>query len=242
MIEAAFPGDRVLLNRMRRVEFAMRILRKTPPALAVLSVVLLCVRGAQTSRRETSPTLSNEARSSVSVPALGRAMADFTGDSHPDIATVELNGFDSPTAEYSIEIRLSEGGRQSLRLAAPFGGLQITPKDVTGDGNLDLIVRAARSRAPVAVFLNDGRGHFSRAALSMFAQALRDLPSELGPSASRLYSIATLISSEPYSIACRNTSIRDPRTQEGSVLSSSFGVPLYLFLPFGSSRAPPAIA
>jgi hypothetical protein len=93
-------------------------------------------------------------------PALGLTMADFTGDTHPDLATVELEKLDSSSALYWIEIRLTEGGHQVLKLRAPFGGLLITPKDVTGDGNLDLIVRSAKSRAPVALFLNDGSGHF----------------------------------------------------------------------------------
>src|SRR5580658_1189339 len=40
--------------------------------------------------------------------SLGFAMADFTGDTHPDLATVELRGFDSSNAEYTIEVQLTE--------------------------------------------------------------------------------------------------------------------------------------
>ena len=53
---------------------------------------------------------------------MGLAMADFTGDTHPDLATVQLERFDSPSARYSIEIRLSEGGRQSLGALTPGAG------------------------------------------------------------------------------------------------------------------------
>src|ERR1700722_3085149 len=92
-------------------------------------------------------------------PAIGLAMADFTGDTHPDVATVELDRFDSASVDYWIEIQLTEGGHQFLKLTAPFGGLRITPRDVTGDGNLDLIVRSANSGVLLGVYLNDGRGH-----------------------------------------------------------------------------------
>jgi len=210
--------------------------------LLALSLALPFMRSAQTGGRGSATALPNHASSSLAIPALGIAMADFTGDTHPDLATVELERFDSPTAHYSIEIRLSEGGGQSLRLTAPFGGLLITPKDVTGDGNLDLIVRSARSRMPVAVFLNDGRGHFSPAALSSFAQALRDVPYELGPTADHAHFGATLIPPESYTIACRKAPIRDPQPQVGALPFANFRVPTHLLLPFGSNRAPPAVA
>jgi hypothetical protein len=92
---------------------------------------------------------------------LGLAIADFTGDSHPDLAAVGFDRVDASNGYYVIEIALSEGGRQSLTFAAPPGGLLLTPKDVTGNGTLDLVVRSAVSRLPVAVFFNDGCGHFS---------------------------------------------------------------------------------
>jgi hypothetical protein len=106
---------------------------------------------------------------------LGLAMADFTGDSHPDLATVGFDRLDSKNAYYVIEITLSEGGRQSLVFAAPPGGLLLTPKDVTGDGNVDLVVRSAVSRLPIAVFLNDGCGHFSIRGSGHSTDAIRGL-------------------------------------------------------------------
>jgi hypothetical protein len=251
MREAAFPADGRTQKRTNPVErfdrhealvFTKRVLGKAIPALVALCVALLFVRGAQTGDHQGSPTLSNKTSLSLMVPALGLAMADFTGDTHPDLATVQLERFDSPSARYSIEIRLSEGGRQSLKLTAPFGGLLITPKDVTGDGNLDLIVRSARSHVPVAIFLNNGRGHFSPAALSSFAQALRDVPYELGNAAEQPYFGATLIPPESYTAACRNASIRDQRRQDGMLPPANFGVPSHSFLPFGSNRAPPTVA
>jgi hypothetical protein len=93
---------------------------------------------------------------------LGVAMADFTGDSRPYRATVNLARFGPHSADYFIEIRLTEGGSQLLGLTAPPGGVVITPEDVTGDGTIDLVVRGAGSLEPVAIFINDGCGRFSR--------------------------------------------------------------------------------
>jgi len=175
--------------------------------------------------------------------SLGFAMADFTGDTHPDLATVELNRFDSASVQYLIEIQLTEGGHQVLRLTAPFGGLLITPKDVTGDGSLDLIIRAAKSHVTVAVFLNDGFGHFSAAAQpAAFARALREVPSELGFTTEQFRFGATVVSSESYTAECQGGSARNPQEQEGSLFSADCSAPFHSFLPFGSNRAPPAVA
>jgi hypothetical protein len=89
---------------------------------------------------------SDPSPADFSVPAgaipLGLAMADFTGDTHPDLATLELDRLDSSHAYYVIEIHLTEGGRQSLRLTAPARSLVLTPMDVRGDGILDLVVHS----------------------------------------------------------------------------------------------------
>lgn len=174
--------------------------------------------------------------------ALGLAMADFTGDGHPDLATVGVGWFDSSRAHYSIEIRLTEGGSQSLELTAPFGGLLVTPKDVTGDGTLDLVVRAVGSRAPVAVFLNDGCGHFSATEPAAFAKVLAQIPAEFGfTTDEQLYFSATLVSSEAYTLKCQSASARNPQEQDGSLLPAHDSAPSHSFLPFGSNRAPPSL-
>ena len=173
---------------------------------------------------------------------LGLAMADFTGDSHPDLATIKLARFDSSTAQYVIEIQLTEGGHQSLRLTAPQGGLFITPKDVTGDGTLDLIVRSVGSQSPVAVFLNDGCGHFSAREPAPFARAIKDVPTESELTTTALFFGAPALGQGVYSVACQDES-RSPLQQERRTLRFGSDRALYwLFSSFGSNRAPPAIA
>jgi len=175
-------------------------------------------------------------------PALSLAMADFTGDTHPDLATVELEKLDFSSARYWIEIRLTEGGHQVLKLRAPLGGLLITPRDVTGDGNLDLIVRSASSRAPVALFLNDGNGHFSRADVASFANALRDGPSEFAFTAQETYLGANLACLESYTADCPAGALGYMQKQEGAMLLPDYGSVSLLFRSFGADRAPPSFA
>jgi hypothetical protein len=107
-------------------------------------------------------------------PEVALAMADFTGDTHPDLAILQLHQVGSSSAQYSIEIQLTEGTQQILTLTAPFGGLEVTPKDVTGDGNLDLVIHSSPSHKLIAVFLNDGAGHFHRADNALFPAARSD--------------------------------------------------------------------
>jgi len=101
-------------------------------------------------------------------PDVAFAIADFDGDLHPDVVTVQAATGNSRTSNYSIQLRLSAIGQHSIQLVAPAGGLQIEARDVDGDDTIDLVLRTAWFRLPVAIFLNDGHGGFSRAELADF--------------------------------------------------------------------------
>jgi hypothetical protein len=98
------------------------------------------------------------------------AISDFDGDFHPDLASVQAGATAFGSTDYWIQLQLSSAGRQSIRLVAPAGGLLIEARDVNGDHAVDLILSTS-SRQPVAVFLNDGHGNFSRVASSAFPGA-----------------------------------------------------------------------
>jgi hypothetical protein len=89
------------------------------------------------------------------------AIADFDGDSRPDLATVEIGQIGPSRARYWIGFQLSSGPQQMIGVNAPVGGLNITSRDVDGDQSLDLIVTTAWFNQPVAVLLNDGHGNFT---------------------------------------------------------------------------------
>jgi hypothetical protein len=95
-------------------------------------------------------------------PGPSFAIADFDGDLHPDLASVEVSSTNSRQTIYSIRLQLTAGGRQAIRVVAPSGGLQILARDVNGDHAIDLVLATAALGEPVAVLLNDGRGGFKQ--------------------------------------------------------------------------------
>ena len=99
------------------------------------------------------------------------AIADFDGDSRPDLAIVQVGQIGRQDTHYSIGIQLSTGGRQTVGVTAPSGGLRLDSRDVNGDKFLDVIVTTVWTNLPVAILLNDGRGNFSQSDPSTFEGA-----------------------------------------------------------------------
>jgi len=115
-----------------------------------------------------------DARNLRSVPAgpgLPFAIDDFDGDLRPDLASVQTGRTDFARADYWIQLQFATGGRQSFQVVASIGGLKIAARDVNGDRAVDLVLTTALFGQPVAVFLNDGHGSFSRAEPSAFPGA-----------------------------------------------------------------------
>jgi hypothetical protein len=113
--------------------------------------------------------------STISVgPGLQFAVADFDGDHRPDLVGVQAGQGDLARTKYWIQLQLSAAGRQSISLVAPSGGLQIAARDVNGDQIPDLILTTAWLRQPVAIFINDGHGAFTRAEPAAYPEAFRE--------------------------------------------------------------------
>lgn len=121
-----------------------------------------------------SATARADARSASvapNAPVGSFAIADFDGDLHPDLASVETGRAGSSSTDYWIQLRLSASVPQSIRLVAPTGGLLIEALDVNGDHSVDLVLATAWLKYPVAILLNNGHGSFSRVAPSAFPEA-----------------------------------------------------------------------
>lgn len=102
------------------------------------------------------------------------AIADFDGDSRPDLASVHVGQSSSHSTRYWIAFHLSGGTGQTVGVTAPTGGLQITSRDVNGDSFPDVIVTTAWTNKPVAILLNDGFGNFTVSNPSEFQSAFTD--------------------------------------------------------------------
>ncbi len=99
------------------------------------------------------------------------AIADFDGDSRPDLASVHVGQSSSRSTRYWIAFHLSGGTGQTVGITAPTGGLQITSRDVNGDSFPDVIVTTALTNKPVAILLNDGLGNFTASNPAEFQSA-----------------------------------------------------------------------
>jgi hypothetical protein len=99
------------------------------------------------------------------------AIADFDGDSRPDLATVNVVQSSARNTRYWIAFHLSGRSSQTLGITAPTGGLQIASRDVNGDSFPDVIVTTAWTNKPVAILLNDGLGNFTSSNPSEFRSA-----------------------------------------------------------------------
>ncbi len=103
------------------------------------------------------------------------SVADFDGDSKPDLASVQYGTSDSTRAAYTIQLQLSTAGSQFFQITAPIGGLQVVSRDVNGDNALDLVLTTTWLRQPVAILLNDGHGSFTCVDPDAFAKAFSEL-------------------------------------------------------------------
>jgi hypothetical protein len=73
---------------------------------------------------------------------------------------------------YKIELTLSSRvGPSSFTVSAEEGGLRIIPRDVDGDGDLDLVITSARSFTPVGVWINDGHGGFTQGDATAYSRS-----------------------------------------------------------------------
>jgi hypothetical protein len=110
-----------------------------------------------------------------SLEHLGWAVADFDGDSQPDLAITKMEAQGAGYV-YWLEFELStkrEADRARQRpglpaLASSVFGLHLTPRDVDGDHDLDIVVTLGIARQPVAVWINDGQGGFAEGDLALY--------------------------------------------------------------------------
>jgi hypothetical protein len=168
------------------------------------------------------------------------AIADFDGDFHPDLASIQTGPNDSGTTVYWIQLQLSASGRQSIRLAGPSGGLLIEARDVNGDRAVDLVLVTAWFRKPVAIFLNDGHGRFSRAEPATFPAAFSALAPLWASTSSRAMDCAGV---PPQSRAglCPQAKVLAPFRQRANATAvSNAGFPLSSFVISHAGRAPPS--
>jgi hypothetical protein len=140
------------------------------------AALILCALWGLSAACLASEALSPSALPLETTPLLwdqGGVIADLDGDGRPDFAIVRAEGWDSKGLRYRIELQLTTGvSPSSFSVSAEKGGLRIVPRDVDGDGDLDLVVTSAWSFTPVGVWINDGHGGFTQGDLTAYSRSI----------------------------------------------------------------------
>jgi len=142
--------------------------RRIPSLIFTLAVANACL--AASGRVPTGSPLPPR-----SLEHAGWAMADFDGDSHLDMAITKMEAQGSGYV-YWLEFDLSSrrAGETAHQVpgfplaASSMFGLHLTPRDVDGDHDLDIVVTIGFARQPVAVWINDGQGEFEEGDLAAY--------------------------------------------------------------------------
>lgn len=196
------------------------------------SLILLTVSGAVSVELRRAPCISKG-------PALPFAIADFDGDLRPDLASIQIGRSDSNRADYWIQLQLTAVGRQSIRVVAPVGGLQILARDVNGDHAIDLIVTTAGLGEPVAVFLNDGHGGFSQVDQNAYPGSFSDSVADFASAANQRSNAAGMPTQSRATISSEAGTLPHVRSTAGFAVLSNSGFPLDPSLICHLGRAPP---
>jgi hypothetical protein len=202
--------------------------------LCLLSLLAIVVGSAVAGVNDQNPPANHLA------PGLPFAIADFDGDHRPDLASIQAEQTNSGTTDYWIQLQLSTSGRQSFRLAAPPGGLLIEARDVNGDRAVDLVLVTAWFKTPVAIFLNDGHGGFSRAQPADFPAAFLALaPEWTSPSDREMDSVGFPPQSRA-GLSLQADALQHFRQRGLAITLPNAGFPVSSFVISHAGRAPPS--
>ena len=137
-----------------------------------LALLALLVFTANCPASETGAASQRYGNAPLSIQ--GGTVADVNGRSGIDMVTVEPEGWAPKGFRYRVVLGPATGGAaSSCELTAAEGGLLVIARDVDGIGDdLDLIVKSARSLAPVGVWINDHHGGFTKANPSLYAPSI----------------------------------------------------------------------
>jgi len=109
---------------------------------------------------------------SGSARASGWSLADLDGDRVADLADAGPGLREGSRYVHRVQIDLSHSGIASFDVRGASASIRLSLRDIDGDHDRDLVVFEPSSALPVAVWLNDGAGHFTEADLHSYARAI----------------------------------------------------------------------
>jgi hypothetical protein len=108
------------------------------------------------------------------LPESGWMLADLDGDHEPDIAQGLALGRAKDGYFYEVQLQLSSdaSSRSFFLFHNNALGLRIIAQDIDGDNDIDLIISDRFFGEHIGIWLNDGRGRFSKSRPGLFASSL----------------------------------------------------------------------
>lgn len=173
-------------------------------------------------------------------PGAQFAIADFDGDLRPDLASIQAEPNSSGTTDYWIQLQLSSVGRQLIRIVAPSGGLRIETRDVNGDNTIDLVLAEAWFNQPVAIFLNNGHGGFSRAEPTAFPGTFRENQTNWASATDLATDTIGVPPQSGSSIRVEENDVLTDRSPARWIPAATIGRTVSAFLVSQAGRAPPS--
>jgi hypothetical protein len=169
-------------------------------------------------------------------------IADFDGDSRPDLASVQVGQSGSRDTRYWIAFELSGGSAETVGITAPSGGLKITSRDVNGDSFPDVVVTTAWTNTPIVVLLNDGLGNFTPVSPSKFQSAFVAPETSCASRADEIRDATALLYSRSVPGSCQEESRSlSPSTKSGRLVPYSCRAWILTSVSPFVARAPPAL-
>jgi len=101
-------------------------------------------------------------------------LADFDGDSLIDIVTSRAERLQGHEYSHEVSLKLSGSPATSFTFRDRYPNVQLNSRDLDGDHDRDIIIRETGTSEPLAVWLNDGSGHFLQGDLEHFRAALEE--------------------------------------------------------------------
>jgi hypothetical protein len=208
-------------------------------AMVALFLLAAIFPNAAKAATEIPPSPTAQTAVTTTGPNLQFTLADFDGDHRPDQVNVQTGEANATGTSYWIDLQLSSTGEQSFPVNAASGGLQLSAQDVNGDESIDLVLTTTWLRKPVAIFLNNGHGIFTRIAAEAFPSAFRNQDfSVTAPADPDAKSLAESLPTRP-DLAVIKARQQNPATQAARAPSARAINDATSTQLSASSRAPP---
>jgi hypothetical protein len=99
-------------------------------------------------------------------------LGDFDGDSQMDVVTSRAERLPGHEYSHEVSLKLSGSPSTSFTFRDHYPSVELNSLDIDGDHDRDIIIRETATSEPLAVWLNDGSGHFMQGDLERFRAVL----------------------------------------------------------------------